>query len=132
MLRDGAPRWSAFGWSPVDKLLNSTEFFVHHEDVRRAQPGWQPRELPPAVQDALWQAVKGRSALAFRDNACGVTLARPTGETHVASKGEPVAVITGEPAELLLYLFGRRDHARVEITGPAEAKAALQQSTLDV
>ena len=36
-------------WSPVSnparstRLVNTLEFFVHHEDVRRAQPGWQPR-----------------------------------------------------------------------------------------
>ena len=26
---------------------------MHHEDIRRAQPGWEPRQLPTGVQDAL-------------------------------------------------------------------------------
>src|SRR5690606_1115855 len=38
---------------PLDEPANRTEYFVHHEDVRRAQPGWQPRELPASVTAAL-------------------------------------------------------------------------------
>jgi uncharacterized protein (TIGR03085 family) len=132
MVRAGAPRWSAFRWSMVDRLLNTTEYFVHHEDVRRAQPGWVPRALPAAVQDGLWTAVKGRSALTFRGTDFGVTLARPDGQTHVATDGAPMVVLTGEPAELLLYLFGRREHAVVEAVGPAAALADLAGTSLDV
>jgi uncharacterized protein (TIGR03085 family) len=132
MVREGAPRWSMFGWSPVDKLLNTTEYLVHHEDIRRAQPGWAPRELPPQVQDAVWKAVIGRSRLALRKVACGVELRRPDGTSTVARQGEPVAVVTGEPIELLLYLFGRGEHARVEVTGPPEAQQALAGAKLAV
>jgi uncharacterized protein (TIGR03085 family) len=132
MVREGAPRWSVFGWSPVDKLLNTTEYLVHHEDVRRAQPGWAPRELPPQVQDAVWQAVIGRSRLALRKVSCGVELRRLDGTSTVAHQGEPRAVVTGEPVELLLYLFGRGEHARVEISGPADAQQALAGAMLAV
>ena len=132
MVRDGAPFWSAFAWPGVDRLLNTTEYFVHHEDVRRAQPGWEPRKLPAAVQDGLSQAVKGRAKLSFGGTTFGVTLARPGGETTVATSGEPMAVLTGEPAELLLYLFGRREHARVDLSGPPEALEQLASASLDV
>jgi uncharacterized protein (TIGR03085 family) len=132
MVGGRAPLWSAFRWSPVDRLLNTTEYFVHHEDVRRAQPGWAPRRLPPVVQDGLWRAVRGRAALAFRGVGCGVLLRRPGGETHVAAGGEPAVTLTGEPAELLLYLFGRRDHAQVRLDGPPAARAALAAAALSV
>jgi uncharacterized protein (TIGR03085 family) len=131
-VRAGAPIWSMFAWPGMDRLLNTTEYFVHHEDIRRAQPGWAPRELPGPVQDGLWQAVQGRAKLSFRGTTFGVTLARPDGESTVATSGEPVAVLTGEPAELLLYLFGRQDHAQVEISGPAEARDQLAATALDV
>jgi uncharacterized protein (TIGR03085 family) len=131
-VRGGAPIWSAFRWPGADRLLNTTEYFVHHEDVRRAQPGWEPRALPAAVQDGLWQAVKARAKLSFGGTDVGVTLARPGGETAVVSSGEPMAVLTGEPAELLLYLFGRRDHARVHLSGPPEALDQLADAALDV
>jgi len=132
MVRGGPPFWSAFRLPGADRLMNTTEYFVHHEDVRRAQPGWQPRELPAKVQDALWDAVKGRAKLSFRGTTFGVTLARPGGETAVATSGEPVAVLTGEPAELLLYLFGRRDHAKVSLSGSPEALHQLAGASLDV
>jgi uncharacterized protein (TIGR03085 family) len=132
LVRDGAPFWSVFRLPGADRLLNTTEYFVHHEDARRAQPGWEPRELPAKVQDGLWEAVKGRAKLSFRGTTFGVTLARPGGETLVATSGEPMAVLTGEPAELLLYLFGRRDHALVSVSGPPEAQEELAGASLDV
>src|ERR1700712_5790296 len=50
LVRTGPGRLSAFSLPGVDKFLNTTEHVVHHEDVRRAQPGWEPRELPKKVQ----------------------------------------------------------------------------------
>ena len=38
---------------PIDELVNTVEFFVHHEDVRRAAPGWTPRSLDRQLEDAL-------------------------------------------------------------------------------
>ena len=35
------------------------------------------------------------------------------------------AVVTGTPAELLLYTFGRRAVAQVDVSGPSEATNAL-------
>ena len=48
------------------------------------------------------------------------------------SPGEPAATVSGEPLELLLYTFGRRDHALVEVGGDPEAVAALAATSLDV
>src|SRR5215213_4456408 len=50
-LRDGPPTLSVFKLPFADRLLNGLEFFIHHEDVRRAQPGWEPRALPVQVED---------------------------------------------------------------------------------
>ena len=38
--------WSAHCYSPfkiLDPVANMGEMFIHHEDVRRAQTGWEPR-----------------------------------------------------------------------------------------
>src|SRR6185437_5657802 len=43
MIRTGPPRFSFFGIPGVDAKANFAEYFVHHEDVRRGQPDWQPR-----------------------------------------------------------------------------------------
>lgn len=131
-VRKGPPALSPFRLPRVDPLLNTTEFFVHHEDVRRAQPGWAPRPLPAAVENALWRAVRARGPIAFRRTECGVVLQRSGGESFVARSGEPAVTLTGEAQELLLYLFGRRDHARVSVSGPAAALEALRRASLRV
>lgn len=134
LVRTGPGRLSAFSLPGVDKFLNTTEYAVHHEDVRRAQPGWSPRRLPSGVQDALWKAVRARAPLSFRGLDVGVVLRRSdaTRSQVVGSKGEPAVTLTGEPMELLLYLFGRRGHARVDVTGGRTAVATLEAAQLSV
>jgi uncharacterized protein (TIGR03085 family) len=134
LVRTGPGRLSAFSLPGVDRFLNTTEYVVHHEDVRRAQPGWSPRQLRPAVQDALWKVVRTRASFAFRGTDTGVVLRRSgtPRSSVVAAKGEPAVTIFGEPLELLLYLFGRRDHAVVKITGDPAARAALDLMSLEV
>ena len=44
-VREGPPRLSMFGLPGMDERANLVEYFVHHEDVRRAAPGWEPRVL---------------------------------------------------------------------------------------
>ena len=134
LVRTGPGRLSPFALPGVERFANTSEYTVHHEDVRRAQPGWAPRELPRKVQDALWQAVRARATFAFRSTDAGVVLTRRDAprSSVVASKGDPVATVSGEPLELLLYTFGRRDHAVVEITGPPEARTALGATSLDI
>src|SRR6185312_11451371 len=56
-LRSGPPVWMPFAWPVVGRLANTTEFAIHHEDVRRAQPGWVPRELSRTDQDELWRSL---------------------------------------------------------------------------
>jgi uncharacterized protein (TIGR03085 family) len=115
-VRAGAPRWSPMGWPGVGPLVNTTEFVIHHEDVRRARPGWTPRRLERADQDQLWRAV---GFLARRAAGRGRTLVLrradvPRTEKRVGSG--PEKVLTGEPLELLLWLSGRKDVARVAVS----------------
>ncbi|SFL18324.1 TIGR03085 family metal-binding protein [Geodermatophilus ruber] len=113
-VRSGPPRWSPMRLPQVGAAVNSAEFTIHHEDVRRAQPGWQPRTLPGADQDALWPAARmfarratGRDGLVLRrSDAPGV-------EKRLGAGGRTV---TGEPLELLLWVSGRRDVARVTVS----------------
>ena len=129
LVRTGPGLLSFFALPEMDRLFNTTEFTVHHEDIRRAQPGWAPRELPPKVQDSLWRAVPAPAKLAFRSLTCGVTLRRtdrPEAEPVSVASGSPVAELAGEPMELLLYAFGRRDHALVEVSGDENAIAELE------
>jgi uncharacterized protein (TIGR03085 family) len=111
--RSGPPGWSPVQLPVVDKLLNTSEFVIHHEDVRRAHPGWQPRPLALPDQDQLWRAVTGFARAARRP----LVLRRSdaTGVEHRVGSGTP-RTVTGEPLELLLWLSGRRSIARVDVS----------------
>jgi uncharacterized protein (TIGR03085 family) len=126
----GGPPVGFFQVPWVRNVPNLNEFFIHHEDVRRAN-GMGPRTNPPALDEALWRNVKsGAWLLTRRVRGGGLELARAgTATTHrVRGGGPPVVRLTGAPGELLLYLFGRREVAEVELTGPPEAVEAVRRS----
>jgi uncharacterized protein (TIGR03085 family) len=132
-LRGGPPLLSVFKVPGVDRLLNATEFLIHHEDVRRAQPAWEPRALPLATQDALWRTVQVAGRLAVIRASVGVVAERAdTGDRLTLKAGEPSVVVRGAPAEVLLFVHGRRQHAQVELRGDEAALSALGTSRLGV
>jgi len=109
--RAGPPPWSPMAL-PGGRGLNTVEFVIHHEDVRRAQAGWAPRALPRETQDELWTAVFlfGRGAA----GRPGGLILRRSDVPGVEKKfGEGTTLVEGEPLELLLWASGRRDVARV-------------------
>ncbi|MEU6086022.1 TIGR03085 family metal-binding protein [Streptomyces sp. NPDC047085] len=128
LIRTGPPRFSPFAVKQVDEASNTVEFYVHTEDVRRAQPDWSPRELDPVFQDALWSRLERMARLLGRGAPTGLVLRRPDGQTAVAHRGTPVVTVTGEPSELLMFAHGRKDVARVELEGDADAITKLHES----
>lgn len=130
LLRDGPPLWSPYRIGPVDERANLVEFYVHHEDLTRAQPDWQPRPGQPERDEALWSALRLGARVMYRHSPVGVRLRHPTrprGAEINARKGPNVVTVTGEPGELMLHAFGR-EHARVELGG-AEADIKALQAT---
>ncbi|WP_367574646.1 TIGR03085 family metal-binding protein [Streptomyces griseoaurantiacus] len=123
LVRTGPPRFSPFSLKQVDEASNTVEFYVHTEDVRRAQPDWTPRELDAVFQDTLWSRLERMARVMGRGAPTGLVLRRPDGRTVVAHRGLPVVTVTGEPAELLLFAYGRQGAARVELDGDADALA---------
>jgi uncharacterized protein (TIGR03085 family) len=128
LIRTGPPRFSPFSLKPVDEMSNTVEFYVHTEDVRRARPDWAPRELDPVFQDALWSRLERSARLMGRGTPTGLVLRRPNGQTAVAHRGTPVVTVTGEPSELLLFSYGRRDAADVELDGDKDAITRLRET----
>jgi uncharacterized protein (TIGR03085 family) len=116
------------GW--VRSFPNLNEFFVHHEDVRRAN-GLGPRDsITPALEAALWRNVRqGSRYLSRRLRDVGLEIRwAGTDERMTVREAERTARLSGPPGELLLYLFGRQAAARVEVIGPAEAVAAVRHT----
>ena len=110
----------------MDELVNTAEFFVHHEDVLRAQPSWTARPVPDDEQRALWRACSVVGRLAFRKAPVGVELVAPGYGRAAVRTGDPVVRLEGPPGELLLYAFGRRDAAQVHLDGSDAAVRSLR------
>lgn len=114
----------------IDDVVNTLEFFVHHEDVRRAQPEWQPRPQPDGLSRVLWRRVTGVARLALRRFPAAVVVEAPGyGEVRSGAGGEEVRV-SGDPGELAIFLTGRQRAARVDLTGPADLTGRLATTRL--
>lgn len=109
----------------MDRLSGQAELLIHHEDLRRAQDGWQPRRLSAERTADAWRSVGLMAPLAMRVRA-DVTLVSPVGGRRLRSRGAVGALrVHGEPLELLLWVSGRGDVARVRIHGDEAALRAL-------
>ncbi|MFD9816388.1 TIGR03085 family metal-binding protein [Streptomyces sp. NPDC059080] len=132
LIRSGPPRMSPFALKQLDEASNTVEFYVHTEDVRRAQPDWSARELDPVFADALWSRLEKMAKLLGRKSPVGLVLRRPDGRTAVAHRGAPVVTVVGEPGELTLFSFGRQQAADVELAGDPEAVTGARQADLGI
>ncbi|MFD7664060.1 TIGR03085 family metal-binding protein [Streptomyces sp. NPDC059788] len=130
LIRSGPPRMSPFALKQIDEASNTVEFYIHAEDVRRARPDWTPRELDPVFSDALWSRLERMARLLGRKSPVGLVLRRPDGRTAVAHRGTPVVTATGEPGELLLFVFGRQAAADVGLDGDKDAVAKILEAGL--
>jgi uncharacterized protein (TIGR03085 family) len=115
-VRQGPPKWHPLKIGSLDELVNAAEFYVHHEDVRRAVEGWQPRPTDPDREEALWKALSKVGRLIYGRSPVGVVLHRPDGTEIAAKRGPRTVRILGEPSELVLHAFGRRE-AKVTFDG---------------
>jgi uncharacterized protein (TIGR03085 family) len=133
-VRAGAPAWNPMHLGVVDELTNTVEYVVHHEDVRRAQPDWAPRELSADLEAALWAALRRTARLMFRKAPTGIVLVAPGRGRHSAKLPDAhgTVVLRGAPLELLLFAYGRQDVAQVEASGDADDIAALQGAHLGI
>lgn len=131
-----APRWSPMRWRPLDRAVNTTEMFIHHEDIRRAQPDWQPRELPDDMARLLWSRATGLAALRLRRFPAAVLVeASGIGARRMGRRSAPdrAAVrVAGDPGELMIFFSGRQPAARVELSGPDELATRLASARLGI
>lgn len=96
----------------LDAKLNAVEYFVHHEDLRRASPGWQPRPLAPVDEALLWRQVKFSKFMARKRAS---RLESPGMVPIVVSKTGLGPVVKGPVGEVVMWLTGRQDAALVEV-----------------
>ena len=130
-LRTGPPAWSPSRIARVDEAMNGAELFIHHEDVRRGVPGWEPRGADETRDGAVWETLTRMGRLLYRRSPVGVVVRRPTGEQAVIKTGSGLVTVEGEPGEILLHAFGR-DAVQVELRGQPADVAALTESSRGV
>ena len=115
----------------VDGPVNLVEYFVHLEDVRRAVDGWAPRSGLDDLQDALWPFQKSGTKLRTRRvQDVGLSIARPGGQPVAVRSGSRQVTATGDPGELALFFFGRRDRSRVDLTGDPDGVSEVRTAPI--
>jgi uncharacterized protein (TIGR03085 family) len=124
-IASGPPLYSPF--KLVDPVANMGEMFIHHEDVRRAQSGWEPRQLDDATVKALGRGLPIMARLTLAKAPARVTLRTPQGKDLVSLGRGPQLTVTGELQEHLLFISGR-DAVRLEFDGDAPLVEAVRAS----
>lgn len=119
----GPPVWL----KPLNTAMNTSEHFIHHEDVRRGGGVVEPREFSQVINEELFALAKRFGKLTLRGAPVPVILTPPTtppatigDKAGVAERGDNVLRVSGDPGELLLWVSGR-DAAQVELTGSVDA-----------
>ena len=118
----------------VEKYTQTLEYVVHHEDLRRGRPGWEPRELPAADVDELWNLVSRSGAYLGRNLKVATRIACSDEPDTSArfSKGDDPVVVTGPVVELIMWAFGRTELRDVTVDGPPEKVAQLDAANRKV
>ena len=131
-VRSGPPVWSPTRLTAVDSLVNTVEFFVHHEDVRRAGETWDTRELDGELVDRLYSGLKMAKRL-VASSPVGIVLQPDDGRAPVTAKdASPSVTVEGPVGELVLFAYGRQQVSDVELTGDDGAIEAVRSESFGV
>ena len=114
---------------PFDGPMNTVEFFIHLEDVRRAQARWEPRPISPEPADALWARV---SAGGMAKKVPATIVITSPGRADKEHGSGPLLTLAGEPADLIMFGASRQGASRVEISGGAALATRLRSASLGV
>ncbi len=126
-----SPGLTPFALKPVEVVVNTLEYLVHHEDVRRAQPAWEPRTLDPVDLDAAWRAIKVAGRGLVRPAGVPVSIRRTdTDDRATLRGGEPSVTVSGPVVELVLFLYGRDQVRDLTFDGPDELVARVRSASL--
>jgi uncharacterized protein (TIGR03085 family) len=132
-VRSGPPIWSPTKIGKIDELANTVEFFVHLEDVRRAQPAWEPRDLDDDLTAALYGVLSKMAKRLVKNSPVGIVLEPDDDhEPIVAKQAEPSVTVRGPVGELVMFVYGRQAHSRVEVLGDDDSVAAVNAASFGI
>jgi uncharacterized protein (TIGR03085 family) len=121
-IASGPPLLSPF--KLLDPVANMDEMFIHHEDVRRAQSGWEPRALEASTLKGLRRPLGVMARLTLGSVPARVSLQTPDGQTVAVVGRGPELTVTGDVGELTLFIAGR-DEAQLTFSD-AQAIGAVR------
>ncbi len=125
MVRSGPP----LPLRPLDESINTVEYFVHHEDVRRAQAGWMPRTLGRDLEEALWNRLRRMARFMMSKAPTGVVL-DAAGFGQARRSGPSEVTVSGLPGELVLFATGRGRVAKIDMSGDDMSIERLRHAKL--
>jgi len=133
-IRRGPGGLSPFRLPGMEAAANTLEFLVHCEDVRRGSGNNTPRPTDLALEQLCWSRLPTLARFFLRGCPVAVWLERdvPPGEPVRIGKGPDIVTLSGAASELLLYLFGRRRAANVEVIGEPAAVSVLAGRKLGI
>lgn len=131
-LAAGPSTWSVFNLPGIDAAANALEYFVHHEDVRRANGATEPRELRAEDEDMIWRRLQLMARVLFRRAGVGIVLERHDrpADPIRAMPGSDTVTLIGKPSELILFGYGRTSCARVRRVGDDATLERLDDADL--
>jgi len=133
IVRSGPPIWSPTKIAKVDALANTVEFFVHLEDVRRAQPTWEPRALGDDLTETLYKVLGAMGRRLVKGSDVGIVLEPTDGHDPIVAKdAEPSVTVRGEVGELVMFVYGRQAHSKVELFGDDASVAAVNAAEFGI
>jgi uncharacterized protein (TIGR03085 family) len=119
----------------VDRQVNTIEYFVHHEDVRRGSAGWEPRRLDADLTADLTKLFPRGARLLARKAPAGLVMVPDGGEpvaVHRAKDGEATVTVSGPIGELVLFVYGRQGNSVVDLAGDAVAIEAMRTAAFGI
>lgn len=124
---------SLLGLPVIDPLVNTLEYFVHHEDIRRAQATWGPRRLDADTTATLWRAISVTGRGLVRPAGVPVRIHDiDTGKTATLRGGDDPVTISGRTSEIVMFLHGRRQTVGLRLTGPQASIQRLRDANLGI
>ena len=123
-LLSGPPLWNPMRY--LDKWVNALEMLIHHEDVLRAQPNWQPRKFTDSETKELDFLLKIAPRFLVRGAKVLPTLV--VGDLPTSGR----IILRGDQVDLLLFLAGRQSASTVSIEGDESDVADFMKSSFGI
>lgn len=115
---------------PVDSVMNGAEFFIHHMDVLRAND--RDQTLSPRDEESLRKSIKMFAGGVAKKYGDRVVIDTNDGKQLEFGQGTRPVHLIGKPSEIIMFVSGRTDHAKVELVGEPDAVRKFTESAVGI